>query len=173
MVENRFNPSLGKRLLGIIACSIAGILGGVSGSLVALLMGEALQAGLLGQNEPGFISPILSGGWVFGIFGIIPGLLIGFSYGITNNDKIWISVVLFGFLTSCASEIIYGYPTNVRACLYYFVSPTLTAFFAAIASSRFKIWMGLMPPEQAKGFRKADEEWDKSMSESKYENHLH
>jgi len=158
MSNEGFNPGLGKRIFGIIACTLAGTLGGILGSLAALLMGSALHAGLLGQEEPSFIGTTLSGEWVFGLCGIFPGTLIGFAYGVTNNNKIWLTIGSLALLSSCATEIAYGYPTNVRTILYYIVSPILIIMGSAYFASRLKIHLKLMPPELAEGFKKADEE---------------
>ena len=157
MEGTEFNPSVGKRLLGIFACTLAGVAGGVLASIFAWLWGVYGQAGVLGQGEPGFIEPIISGGWIFAIIGIIPGLLIGFTYGITNNDKIWITVVLLVMFSCYLSEIVYGYPTSIPACFFYIGAPMFIVFGSAWFSSRLKIRLNLMPPEQAKGFEEADD----------------
>jgi len=158
MEESSFNPRVGKRVFGVIACAIAGVLGGVVGSIFAWLLGAYALTGILGQSEPGFLFPILSEGWYFGIVGIIPGLLIGLTYGITNNYKFWIAAVIFVFVSCCGSEFLFGYPTTIPAIFYYFGSPIFIVLCSAWASSRLKIRLGLMPPEQAEGFEEADDE---------------
>ena len=158
MTKNDFNPGIGKRIFALIACSLAGLVGGGLGSIFAWVWGVYGQAGLLGQNEPGFLGPILSGGWILGIFGLTPGLTIGFIYGITNNYKVWVTVVLVVLFTCYAVEIAYGYSRNIPACFFYVGAPSFIVLGSAFASSRLKIRLGLMPPKQAQGFDEADDE---------------
>ena len=138
------------RAIGFAAVTLAGVLGGALGTIFVFLLGYAAQAGILGQPEPGILGPVFSGGWFAGLFGILPGLIMGLAVASSNNTKVILSAYVVGILLGCGSFLAYGYPTTLSGACTYIGGPFLAPVGAGFLSRRVKARLGLVPEAEAR-----------------------
>lgn len=137
------------RTLGVVGCTVSGAIAGAFGSIFPYLIALYAIAGLLGLPEPSITQLILQGGWFLGLFGLLPGAVVGFVTALTSKPSAKIALYIVAIVISCACELLYGYPTSIPAGCFYLFGPFAVPFVSMIFSTAIKIRLGLMPPREA------------------------
>jgi hypothetical protein len=137
------------RILGVTICILVGAVGGAFGAMIPFLLFNIALAGLLGQSQPSVPLLIINGGWFFGLFGLLPGAIVGLVFGITTRPPVRIILFIAVIIMTCACELLYGYPTNVPAGLSYVFAPFAVPFISFFFVLFIKIRLGLMAPEES------------------------
>lgn len=137
------------RTLGIAACTVAGAIGGALGSILPYLAILHTIAGWLLQPEPGIAGPILQVGWVMGLYGVLPGAVVGFVTALTRGPSARIALCIGALVMSCGCLWFPGYPASIPAFCFYAFEPFFVTLASMFLSTAIKIRLGLMPPGEA------------------------
>jgi len=140
------------QVVGAVMCFIMGTIGGLLSVMVWGAVLLFLPIGFLGRDLIGaFLNVahyVSSGAWIVGLFGLIPGMLIGLAFAVLGK-RAWGKVMLLALALGYGVELIYGYPTNFLGIVFYITSPIQAVWFAFVGAMFVKSRFGLLPSEES------------------------
>ena len=140
------------RVLGVLGCTLTGMILGAVGVVLWIGLLRIIGGVLLGLDKletvAGVSVNIVSGLWLAGVFGLLPGIVLGFAIGATNSRRLLGITVLVAMTLGYVGEIIFGYPVNILGIVFYTGAPIQAVWFAGIGALLLKIKLGLVRIEQ-------------------------
>jgi hypothetical protein len=133
-------------------CTVAGMILGAVGVVIWSGLLHIIGGALLGQGKletlVGVAIGVFSGGWLAGVFGLLPGTVLGLAIGITNRRRLLASAVLVAMALGYCGELIYGYPVSLLGIALFVGAPIQAVWFAGIGALLLKIKFGLVKIDQ-------------------------
>jgi len=106
-----------------------------------------IRGGFLGEGQletlAGAVIGLSSGGWLVGIFGLLPGLCLGLAIGLTNRGRLLGIALLVAMALGYLGEIAFGYPIDLLGIIFYTTAPIQAVWFGGIAALLLKASLGL------------------------------
>jgi len=140
------------QFLGAVLCLVGGIVGGAVGVVVWGVILLFLPCGFIGRTPLNGIVNVayyaVSGGWLVGVFGLIPGAIVGFAFAVSNRGRFWGISMLAALVLGYVIELGIGYPTNILGVLLYIGAPVQAVWFSFVGAMFVKARFGLLPLEE-------------------------
>jgi len=123
------------QIIGFIASLISGGLGGGLGSLFASLFAAAISSGIFGSPEPDILRLVIGGMWIYFLWGILPGIVIGIGFSIFRNGWSMIITFVLALILGVVIEFGINSQINIFSFFLYYTLPfsaPITAIFIVV-----------------------------------------
>lgn len=141
------------QIFGAIICFIGGAIGGIMGVVVwemilvflfSTFLRRDLIYGILNVVDSIDIGVLI----LVGLFGLVPGALLGFVFAVFNQ-RFWGKAMFLALILGYVVELVSGYPTNLLGAVFYITCPIQAVWFGFIGAMFVKSRFGLLPSDES------------------------